>query len=103
MGSRRPMSKLDKFIEEVVNNIRKDREITKRLLDDAIVYLSKDEERHREIGIIVAKYVETLQRSNDQLVKISTIVQRKESKNTGLSDFDKEELFDIIQSGGADE
>lgn len=97
------MSKLDKFIEEVVNNIRKDREITKRLLDDAIVYLSKDEERHREIGIIVAKYVETLQRSNDQLVKISTIVQRKESKNTGLSDFDKEELFDIIQSGGADE
>jgi len=103
MGSRRPMSKLDKFIEEVVNNIRKDREITKRLLDDAIVYLSKDEERHREIGIIVAKYVETLQRSNDQLVKISTIVQRKESKNTGLSDFDKEELFDIIQSGGTDE
>jgi|TARA_R110002110_G_scaffold104079_1_gene262691 hypothetical protein len=97
------MSKLDKFIEEVVNNIRKDREITKRLLDDAIVYLSKDEERHREIGIIVAKYVETLQRSNDQLVKISTIVQRKESKNTGLSDFDKEELFDIIQSGGTDE
>jgi len=97
------MSKLEKFIEEVVNNVRKDREITKRLLDDAIVYLSKDEERHREIGIIVAKYVETLQRSNDQLVKISTIVQRKESKNTGLSDFDKEELFDIIQSGGSDE
>lgn len=98
------MSKLDKFIEEVVNNVRKDREVTKRLLDDAIVYLSKDEERHREIGIIVAKYVETLQRSNDQLVKISTIVQRKDSKNTGLSDFDKEELFDIIQhSGGTDE
>ena len=97
------MSKLEKFIEEVVNNVRKDREITKRLLDDAIVYLSKDEERHREIGIIVAKYVETLQRSNDQLVKISTIVQRKESKNTGLSDFDKEELFDIMQSGGSDE
>jgi len=55
------MSKLEKFIEEIVNNVRKDREITKRLLDDAIGYLSKDEERHREIGIIVAKYVETLQ------------------------------------------
>lgn len=97
------MSKLEKFIEEVVNNVRKDREITKRLLDDAIVYLSQNEERHREIGIIVAKYVETLQRSNDQLVKISTIVQRKESKSAGLTDFDKEELFDIIQSGGSDE
>jgi len=97
------MSKLEKFIEEIVNNVRKDREITKRLLDDAIVYLSKDEERHREIGIIVAKYVETLQRSNDQLVKISAIVQRRESKNTDLSDIDKQELFDIIQHGGVDE
>ena len=97
------MSKLEKFIEEIVNNVRKDREITKRLLDDAIVYLSKDEERHREIGIIVAKYVETLQRSNDQLVKISSIVQRRESKNDGLSDIDKQELFDIIQHGGVDE
>jgi len=96
------MSKLEKFIEEIVNNVRKDREITKRLLDDAIVYLSKDEERHREIGIIVAKYVETLQRSNDQLVKISAIVQRRETKNTGLSDIDKQDLFDIIQHGGVD-
>ena len=41
------MSELEKFIEEAVNNIRKDREVTKRLLDDAIVYLSKDENRHR--------------------------------------------------------
>jgi hypothetical protein len=97
------MNKLQKFIEEVVNNVRNDREVTKRLLDDAIVYLSKDEERHREVGIIVAKYVETLQRSNDQLVKISALIQKGESKNTSLSDIDKEEIFDIIQSGGVDE
>ena len=97
------MNKLQKFIEEVVNNVRNDREVTKRLLDDAIVYLSKDEERHREVGIIVAKYVETLQRSNDQLVKISALIQKGESKNSGLSDIDKEEIFDIIQSGGVDE
>jgi len=97
------MNKLQKFIEEVVNNVRNDREVTKRLLDDAMVYLSKDEERHREVGIIVAKYVETLQRSNDQLVKISALIQKGESKNSGLSDIDKEEIFDIIQSGGVDE
>ena len=103
MGPGRLMSKLEEFIEEAVDNIRKDRELTRRLLDDAMVYLSKDEQRHREVGIIVAKYVETLQRSNDQLVKISTLIQRKESKNQGLTDFDKEELFDILQTGGVDE
>mgnify|MGYP003134334528 FL=1 len=43
--------KLDKFIEEAIDNIRKDREVTKDLLNDAIGYLSKDESRHRDIGI----------------------------------------------------
>ena len=87
-------NKLEKYIEEAINNIRNDRDITKRLLDDVIVYLSKDEQRHREVGITAAKYVETLQRSNEQLVKISTLLQRKESKDTGLTDIDKKENFD---------
>jgi len=97
------MSKLEKFIEEAIDNIRKDREVTKRLLDDAMVYLSKDEERHREIGITVAKYVETLQRSNEQLVKISTLLQRSQKQDTGLTADDKKDIFEIIQSGGIDE
>ena len=44
--------------------------------------------------------VETLQRSNDQLVKISTLLQRKESKQTGLSSVDKDEIFDLLQGSG---
>lgn len=95
--------KLEKYILEAVKNIRNDRDITKRLLDDVIVYLSKDEQRHREVGITAAKYVETLQRSNEQLVKISTLLQKKETKDIGLSDIDKKDIFDIIQSGGIDE
>ena len=97
------MSELEKFIEEAVNNIRKDREVTKRLLDDAIVYLSKDENRHREVGMPVVKYVETLQRSNEQLVKITTLLQRNQKQETGLSADDKKDIFEIIQSGGVDE
>ena len=97
------MSKLEELIAEAVKNVRKDREVTKRLLDDAIVYLSKDENRHREVGITVAKYVETLQRSNEQLVKISTLLQRDQKKETGLTADDKKDIFEIIQSGGIDE
>ena len=95
-------NKLEKYIEEAINNIRNDRDITKRLLDDVIVYLSKDEQRHREVGITAAKYVETLQRSNEQLVKISTLLQRKESKDTGLTDIDKKEIFDLLQGDVSD-
>ena len=54
--------KVDNYIDEVISNIRSDREITRELLDDAIKWLSKDESRHKEVGIVMAKYVETLQR-----------------------------------------
>lgn len=96
------MSKLEKYIDEAIKNIRDDRDVTRRLLNDVMVYLSKSEERHREVGMTVAKYVETLQRSNDQLVKITTLLQRKENKQTGLSDVDKSEIFDLLQGDPSD-
>ena len=43
-----------------------------------------------------AKYVETLQRSNEQLVKVAAIIQKNQSSSAGLSDLDKNELFDMI-------
>ena len=50
--------KLDDYIDEALDNIRNDRKITRELLDDAIKWLSKDEARHKEIGIVMSKYVE---------------------------------------------
>jgi len=94
------MKKLDKYIDEAIDNIRNDRDVTRRLLDDVMIYLSKSEERHREVGITAAKYVETLQRSNEQLVKVATLIQKKESKQEGLTDDDKAEIFDLLQKGG---
>jgi hypothetical protein len=94
------MKKTEKYIEEAIKNIRNDRDITRRLLDDVMVYLSKGEERHKEVGLTAAKYVETLQRSNEQLVKISALLQRKESKQVGLSPDDKKDIFDLIQKEG---
>lgn len=89
------MSKTEKEIEKALKNIEEDRRITKELLDDAIKYVAVDEARHREVGIIMAKYVETLQRSNEQLVKVIGIMAKKES-NQGLGALDKDELFDLI-------
>lgn len=89
--------KVDQILKEAIDNIRSDRDVTKRLLDDVLVYLSKSEERHREVGITAAKYVETLQRSNEQLVKISTLLKRTEKKEAGLSADDKRDIFDLLQ------
>ena len=91
------MKNLDHYLENAIKNIDDDREITRELLDDVIRYMSKDEQRHREVGVVAAKYVETLQRSNEQLVKISTLILKQQSGNVGLSETDKNEIFDMLQ------
>ena len=91
------MNKTNTYHEMAIDNIQNDREITRELLDDIVQYMSKDENRHREVGITAAKYVETLQRSNEQLVKIAGLMQKRESSNNSLSDMDKSELFDMIK------
>ena len=91
--------KVNKYLDEAIGNIREDREITRELLNDAINWLSKDDSRHREIGITLSKYVETLQRSNEQLVKVSAIIHKRESSasDQGLSAKDKDDLFTMIK------
>ena len=85
-----------KHIEEAIRNIKDDRDITRELLDDAIKWLAVDEARHKEIGMTLAKYVETLQRSNEQLVKLCGLMSKQE-KTDELSDKDYAQIFDQIQ------
>ena len=90
------MKKSQDYIDQVIKNINEDREITRDLLDAAIKYLAKDESRHRDIGIVMAKYVETLQRSNEQLVKIVNIMSRKESSQD-LTMGEMENIYEMIK------
>ena len=50
----------------------------------------------REMGSIAAKYVENLQRSNEQMVKLAAILQRQKTGQVGLTADDKEQLFDLL-------
>jgi len=61
-----------------------------------VKYLSTDEHRHKEVGIIAAKYVETLQRSNEQLVKIAALQKKDETFNTDLSPQERDEIFEQL-------
>jgi hypothetical protein len=96
------MKNLDHYLENAIQNIEEDRKVTRVLLDDAMRYLSKDEQRHREIGAVAAKYVETLQRSNEQLVKVTGLIHKQQSGDTGLSDTDRSDIFDMLQGTSED-
>ncbi len=103
MESRRHMKKLDHYLEKAISNIESDRSITRQLLDDVMSYIARSEEHHKEVGLIASKYVETLQRSNEQLVKVSNIIHKKQNESEILSSQDREELFDLIQQEAADD
>jgi len=85
-----------KHIDQAIKNITEDREITRELLDDAIKWLSVDDARHKEIGMTLAKYVETLQRSNEQLVKLCSLISKQE-KSEELTEDDFVQIFEQIQ------
>ena len=58
---------------------------------------ANDADSHKDLGFIAAKYVETLQRSNEQLVKLTSILSKKTDTSASLTEDDKKELFDVIQ------
>ena len=89
----------DKLIKEAIDNIRDDRETTRELLDDEMRYLAIDQSRHRDMGQTLAKYVETLQRSNEQLVKLCGLMSKNE-KTQELTSQDFDQIFDEIQKSG---
>lgn len=92
------MSKLDSLINKTLSNIEDDRATANKLLTDLVLYMAKaGDTAHASHGEIAAKYLETLQRSNEQIVKILSIVQRDEVGTKGLSMKDKDGLFDAIK------
>lgn len=95
----RAITDLEKYIEEAIKNIRDDRDITATLLTKIFTEISKanDADSHKDLGFIAAKYVETLQRSNEQLVKLTSILSKKADASVSLTEDDKKELFDVIQ------
>jgi len=91
------MKNLEQYLEQAIQNINEDRDVTKSLLKDIMQVLASNDLEHEKVGAVAAKYVETLQRSNEQLVKIAALLQKRENGSESLSDNDKKELFDLIQ------
>ena len=92
---------LNALIEQALDNIKNDRQTTEILLSQLQEYMAVpgNQDRYSDSGPIAAKFVETLQRSNEQLVKLATLVYKKDqvSNQAGLSEDDKKQLFDIIK------
>ena len=90
------MNSVQDFIDKAIQNIVEDRAATKTLLMNLMKYMQTSDDRHREVGLVAAKYVETLQRSNEQLVKITAMLHKKVAQDESITDKDRQDLFDLI-------
>ena len=88
---------LDSLITEALDNIRNDRKVAREFLNEIANQIAVDAEQNKYLSPVAAKHIETMQRSNEQLVKIIGIKQKNSNDSFELNENEKDQLFDIIQ------
>ncbi len=91
---------LENLIQEALGNIRADRRVATDFLNEIATLIANDSENNRSLSPVAAKHVETLQRSNEQLVKLISLCQKNKTQSNVLTAEDKQNLFDMIQEVG---
>ena len=87
----------DDLMDEAIENIRNDRKVAREFLNELANQIAQNAENNRALSPVAAKHIETMQRSNEQLVKVLSLKQKERTKEIGLTDEDKANLFDMIQ------
>lgn len=88
----------NELINKAIENIKNDRAAAQELLEDVSSYIGQQQDRYSTSGMVAAKYLETLQRSNEQLVKIISLLQKSEEDQYGeLDTEDKEDLYNQME------
>jgi hypothetical protein len=91
---------IDALIGEALDNIRGDRKFAQEFLNEIANIIATDSEQNKYLSPVAAKHVETMQRSNEQLVKLISLQLKGKKDSLELSEEDKNSLFDIIQQEG---
>ena len=88
---------INELLEEALTNVRSDRLMTKKLAEDVAEFIGTITERHATVGIVAAKYLETLQRSNEQIIKIATLVKTQKKQDNEVEKLGQSEKNDIYE------
>ena len=92
------MAKYEKLLDEAIKNIRLDREATNTALDELCQDIHSGKLDHGRSGMVVAKYLETLQRSNEQLVKVAGLMAKTTKQTETITSADIDAIYDNIST-----
>ena len=85
---------VNKLIDDALKNINVDREMASELLYDLKQDIIAGKTTNFQAGQAASKYVETMQRSNEQLVKIIDIIKKEKPKPDSFSKDDINGFYD---------
>lgn len=89
---------IDDLLSEAVDNIRDDRKEAKSLLKDLTAYVGGGQDRHKESALSLAKYIESCQKSNEQLLKIAVILKKTQEENSSITEEERNSIFEELNT-----
>ena len=91
-------NKSEKLAEDAIANINEDRGQAKFFITKYLEEINDGKITYKEIGHIIAKFLETCQRSNEQLVKLTSLFEKtRTTSNLEFSESEKQKIFDAIK------
>jgi len=90
------MVKFEELLEKALKNVDSDREATNTALDEVCQDIHSGKLSHDRVGMVVAKYLETLQRSNEQLVKVASLMAKTNKQNTAITGDEIDAIYDNL-------
>jgi|TARA_R110000824_G_scaffold49466_12_gene138707 hypothetical protein len=83
--------------KEIYENALNDRENANALYTDLYLKMQGSQSDHMQVGAIMAKYLERMCKSNEQILKLAELISREESKSAKI---DPDDMFAEISGGG---
>lgn len=78
------------LLEKALRNATEDRAFANIAVLDVLEYLKDSKENHKTAGLSLAKYLESLQKSNEQIIKICQMLEVNVEEDENPDDiFDK--------------
>ena len=90
------MAKFEELLEKALKNVDSDRQATNTALHEVCQDIHSGKLSHERVGMVVAKYLETLQRSNEQLVKVASLMAKTNKQNPAITGDEISAIYDNL-------
>lgn len=88
-------SKFEETLKKAEKNIDKDRLLANTMINSLLEYVGENNERYQVVGVVIGKYMDNLQKSNEQLIKVASL-REKQVVEVEEEELSEEEIYSAL-------